>query len=66
MKTVTTLYDKHLGNLLAHGWREPQNPQLAQIFAAAMTGVSSAAARGLIEIPLEEAQRKLKEILVVA
>ena len=62
MKTVTTLYDKHLGNLLAHGWREPQNPQLAQIFAAAMTGVSSAAARGLIEIPLEEAQRKLKEI----
>lgn len=32
MKTVTTLYDKYLGNLSIHGWRDPQNPQLAQIF----------------------------------
>lgn len=32
MKTVTTLYDKYLGNLSIHGWLDPQNPQLAQIF----------------------------------
>lgn len=62
MKTVTTLYDKHLGNLLAHGWREPQNPQLAQIFAAAMTGVSLAARAGAIELSLDEAQKRLRQI----
>ena len=62
MKTVTTLYDKHLGNLLADGWREPQNPQLAQIFAAAMTGVSLAARAGAIELSLDEAQKRLRQI----
>lgn len=62
MKTVTTLYDKYLGNLLADGWREPQNPQLAQIFAAAMTGVSLVARAGAIELSLDEAQKRLQQI----
>jgi ORF562 (fragment) len=62
MKTVTTLYNKHLGNLLADGWREPQNPQLAQIFAAAMTGVSLAARAGAIELSLDKAQKRLQQI----
>ena len=50
MKTVTTLYDKHLGNLLAHGWHDPHNPYLTQILAAAMTGVSLTAQAGAIEL----------------
>ena len=62
MKTVTTLYNKHLGNLLADGWREPQNPQLAQIFASAMTGVSLAARAGAIELSLDKAQKRLQQI----
>ncbi|WP_298642291.1 hypothetical protein [uncultured Cardiobacterium sp.] len=63
MKTVTTLYDKYLENLLAHdGWRDPQNPQLVQIFAAAMTGVSLAARAGAIELSLDEAQKRLQQI----
>ena len=62
MKTVTTLYNKHLSNLLAHSWREPQNPQLAQIFAAAMTGVSLASRAGAIELSLDEAQNRLQQL----
>ena len=62
MKTVTTLYDKHLGNLLAHGWHDPHNPYLTQILAAAMTGVSLTARAGAIELSLDEAQKRLQQI----